>query len=345
MTRGSPQTEPSSIRLLPADERFARNRRIRAGDTPAEPRYEALRLQRRAEEDAMAERTKARKQATGQATLIGEPEQALAEVADELAALDPDEVLRVNVDVSRSVSIVLGAEPQIASYVEQIREELPKHDVSRMARLRTYALAALYANLTSQPPAKRVEVPALVERGASLKQRLILSAEAFAHAELVDGAQLAQIKTGTGHLDLATDLIALSALFRRSWEQVQGKTLITREDLEEATRIGTALLGALGAKDNAAVRAAPELTERKHRAFTLLVRAYNDARRALMYLRFDMDDVDVIAPSLYKKGRKRTAAVEESGEEVSGDDAETAAGGDTDAEAAAGSSAAATLSN
>jgi hypothetical protein len=40
------------------------------------------------------------------------------------------------------------------------------------------------------------------------------------------------------------------------------------------------------------------------RAYTLLVSAYDEVRRALSFVRRAQDDVDEIAPSLYAKGRR-----------------------------------------
>lgn len=256
----------------------------------------------------MAERKTKHTAKPARVQFVGEAEQALAEIADELEALDAEEVLYVNVDVPRSVSIVIGAEPQIAAHAGQIDEELPHHDVEGLTRLRTYALAALYANVLAQPPAKRGDIATLVDKGTALKLRLIVAAESLAHDALLDAQLLAEIKSGNGHLDLASDLIALGAMYQLGWEEIKGKSIIAYADLEEASRVGTELLGALGARDHVINRATPEAMDRKHRAFTLLVRAYNEARRALSYLRFHEDDVDEIAPSLYKRAKKRGVA-------------------------------------
>lgn len=263
----------------------------------------------------MAQRKKAtRPKAPARVKVSSEAQQALTEITDELVELSEDEVLRVNIDVARSVSIALGAEPQIAAHVDEIKEALPGHAVERMTKLRTYALAALYAHLDAHPGPQRGDVTEMVTHGAALKQTLMVAAEALAHAELVDGERLAEIRSGTGHLDLATDLIALGALFEVNWEQVESKTFVEYAQVDEASRLGTALLVALGAKNHVANRVSPEVVDRKHRAFTLLVRAYDDARRALTYLRWHDGDVDLVAPSLYKRPKRRVTAVEEGDE-------------------------------
>lgn len=274
----------------------------------------------------MTQRKKAtRPKAPPRVKASSEAQQALAEVADELAALDASEVLRVNVDVARAVSIVLGAEPQLLAFKEEIERALPEHDASRLTRLRTYALAALYAHLDAQPTPPRSDLSDLIQQSTALKQTLIIAADGLAHAGLVDGTRLAEIKSGSGHLDLATDLVALGALFDVSWPQIEGKTFVPYADVEQASRLGTALMVALGAKGHPASRVSSEAVDRKHRAFTLLFQVYDEARRALGYLRWHEDDVDLIAPSLYKRARRRVKEVEQADgveevEDVAGDE-------------------------
>lgn len=244
----------------------------------------------------------------------GEAQKALAAIAGELAALEADDVLRVNVDVARAVSIVLGSEPKLLAYESEINDVLPNHDVSKLSKLRTYALAALYAHLDAQTVPQRTDLTVMIKEGTALKQTLIIAADALAHAGLVDGERLAEIKRGSGHLDLASDLVALSALFDVSWNQIEGKTFVQSADVERASTLGTTLLVAIGAKNHSENRASPEVLDRKHRAFTLLFRAYDEARRALSYLRWHEGDVELIAPSLYQKTRRRVRKVDETEE-------------------------------
>jgi hypothetical protein len=253
-------------------------------------------------------KTVMRPKAPARVPVSSEARQALSEIADELAKLSPDQVLNVNVDIARAVSIVLGAEPQIVAYEAQIKEALPTHDFASLARLRTYALAALHAHLDAQPVSTRSELTDLIAQATPLKRTLIVAAESLAHAGLLDGGRLGEIKSGTGHLDLAADLVALGALFEVSWELVEDKTFVAYADVERASRLGTDLLVALGEKNHAASRATPEAVDRKRRAFTLLFRAYDEARRALSYLRWHEDDVDLRVPSLYPRARRKTAA-------------------------------------
>jgi hypothetical protein len=58
-------------------------------------------------------------------------------------------------------------------------------------------------------------------------------------------------------------------------------------------------LRAIGEKEQAPAVVA-DASARRARAFTLFVRAYDQVRRAVTYLRWEDDDADLIAPSLYR---------------------------------------------
>src|SRR5262249_24691441 len=118
--------------------------------------------------------------------------------------------------------------------------------------------------------------------------------------------KLADIKAGKGHLDAANDLGALSGLYREHWHEIEGKTAVTREEVDRAAVLGTKLLRALGGDGQAATLA--PTAERRARAYTLLVNAYGEARRAVGFLRYYEGDVDTLLPSLFSKGRTRKAA-------------------------------------
>ena len=107
---------------------------------------------------------------------------------------------------------------------------------------------------------------------------------------------------------MAGNLIALATVFRSNWDQIKGKTGLGEETIERAGAIGVELLQALGSKDVSrpldgdAARSA----DIRARALTLLVKRYDQVRRAVEYLRWDEGDANEIAPSIYlfRRGRR-----------------------------------------
>ncbi|WP_437899521.1 hypothetical protein [Sorangium sp. So ce124] len=232
------------------------------------------------------------------------PPQAAAafdKVAPEIDALERDALLPINLDIPRAVSQVLGVLPGLLALRPLIAERLPTHDIGLVDRLETYALAAWYAHLAwlSSGGAQN-GLKQLVEEAVPLRANLLGDAEALARRGLVDAETVADIRTGNGHMDTANDLVALSALFSGSWPEIAGKTAATEEEVRRAGELGPELLAALGVREHGAAPGPSEAADKRARAFTLFVDAYDQTRRAVTYLRWKEDDVDAIAPSLYK---------------------------------------------
>lgn len=226
---------------------------------------------------------------------------AFDQVAPEMAALSKDALAPINIDIPRAVSQVLGALPGLLPMRPVIAKHMPIHDVGLLDRLETYALAAWYAHLVwlSSAGAGNALKPLLAE-AVPLRENLLSDAEALARRGLLDAEAVAEIRAGRGHIDTANDLVALSALFSASWAEISGKTAATEEEVNRAGTLGPELLAALGVRERGAPHAPTDAADSRARAFTLFVRAYDQTRRAIAYLRWDEGDLDTIAPSLYK---------------------------------------------
>ncbi|WP_437538186.1 hypothetical protein WME79_19780 [Sorangium sp. So ce726] len=239
------------------------------------------------------------------------PPQAAAafdKTLSEIEALSTDRLIAINLDIPRVVSQVLGVLPGILALRPAIAGHLPQHDVALLDRLETYALAAWYAHLAwlSSGGAENSLKPLLAE-AAPLRENLLSDAEALVRRGLLDADTVAEIRAGQGYIDTANDLVALSALFTASWSEVTGKTAATEEEVRRAGEIGPQILAALGVREHGKGPGPTEAADRRARAFSLLVHAYDQTRRAVAYLRWNEGDADSIAPSLYK-GRTGRAA-------------------------------------
>ncbi|WP_231864910.1 hypothetical protein [Sorangium cellulosum] len=90
-----------------------------------------------------------------------------------------------------------------------------------------------------------------------------------------------------GYIDTANDLVAFSALFTASWSEVTGRTAATEEEVRRAGEIGPQILAPLGVREHDKSPGPTEAADRRARAFSLLVHAYDQTRRAIAYLRWD----------------------------------------------------------
>ncbi len=155
--------------------------------------------------------------------------------------------------------------------------------------LRQTALGAWYAHLITMPGKSGGSAKELLERGTPLRAKLLKAADALADAELLDAAAVARIREGSGNIDKANDLVALAALFSQSWDVIHDKAAITREQVDEAALLGPSLLVALAEEP---LPKSDDANDRRQRAFSLLVRAYDEIRRAVTFVRWAEGDAD-----------------------------------------------------
>lgn len=241
---------------------------------------------------------------------------AYKEVQSEIEAVSGDDLAVINIDIPQAVSTVLGVLPKIGALREVMVVNLPNHPMKTFDKLGTYALAAWYTHLLTLPAASPSSpIKPLLEEAGPLREDLLSDAEALARRKLIDASVVSDIRAGQGNIDIANDLVALSALFSNNWDEVQGKTAATKEEVERAGKLGPLILAALGMREQGAIVAPAEAAAKRAQAFTLFMRAYDETRRAVSYLRWRERDADDLAPSLYKgRGRRGGAAAEEVGE-------------------------------
>lgn len=249
---------------------------------------------------------------TGAVSAPNAAAEAFAKITPELAALTPEELTPITVDISAAVTAVLAAAPKILAHREAIVEQLPLHPIAHVDELETYAHGAWYAHLlhtyaNGSPEAAK----AMIDEAQKLREDLLVAAEALAHRGMLDADAVAGIRKGHGHADTAGDLTALAALFKASWGKISSKTAVEKPEVDRAEELGPAVMVAIAVRKSGAKSTDTE--GQRARAFTLLARAYESCRRALFYLRWMEADTDSIAPSLFKKraGRKPGAGKKE----------------------------------
>jgi hypothetical protein len=232
---------------------------------------------------------------------------AYERVKADLAAVKADELIQLNLDVTPAVTTVLGVLPEIKALRERIVKELPTFDLASFDKLEDYALALSSTHtdvLTATTPPD--DLTGVVAEASDMRDRLAADSKALAAHKLLDLTPLGQLKGGTGYKSLAQDLQVLSKVMQDSWPQIQGKSATTADDLKTANQMSTRLMRIVGLRERSPAIVATA-SEARLRAFTQLIHVYEDARRAVTYLRAAEGDADTIAPSLYPgRPRRRT---------------------------------------
>lgn len=221
---------------------------------------------------------------------------AYEEVRAELAAIPDHALAPVRVDVETLTTRIRGVLPAVRVHLPRIAR-LPETDLQAIDRLETLVLALGHAHAMAQAEAPHEPVRVeLVEASRRIEARLRMNLEVL--AERGHLAKVSPPRRGRrrDHA-VAYEALALAACFRERWSSIHDKTPITEADLAEATRTADALLDAIGE----AKRPKPKSmwSRERQRALTLLLRAYEELRRALAYVRWAEGDAERIAPSPY----------------------------------------------
>ena len=115
---------------------------------------------------------------------------------------------------------------------------------------------------------------------------------------LIDATRTHKVGRYIGYSNVAFSLVEWAIMLDQCWEDIRDKTPLTRQEIRDAKILGQRLMMVVAHReDPGAVVAAAALRHRQ--ALTLLVRAYEEARRAVLFLRHHQGDADAIAPSLY----------------------------------------------
>jgi hypothetical protein len=210
-----------------------------------------------------------------------------------------DALLPVNVDLPTAVTTAVGAMPQILALRDRVKDELPKFDLTHFEQLEQYALAAAHSHgnflAASAPPEALVE---LNTKGMALRDMLYTDAVALAGRGLISGDRIGDFKANVGYKNITFDLIGLASLLKQNWDKISSRTAIQMSELDAAEALAGQLVSALASREQAP-GVVSDVAVQRQRNFTLFAQAYDQVRRAISYLRWDDEDLERVAPSLY----------------------------------------------
>jgi hypothetical protein len=245
---------------------------------------------------------------------------AYAAIKPELDAMDGKNLVGLNLDIPSSVVTVLGCMPELRLLKSRLIEELPKVDPNLFEKTEQYAYALRHAD-TLHTAASTPSEP-VAEIAAQLKElhgRLEADARALAQRKLIDGGRLAFLSGVRAFQSMTSDVFLLVELFRKNWDTVAGKTAVTPAELDEAESLAERLDNAVGVREQGPA-GVPEAAENRRKAFHLFIKAYDETRRVVGFLRWHEKDADTIAPSLFAaRMRKSGSEIVTEPEPVPGD--------------------------
>jgi hypothetical protein len=222
----------------------------------------------------------------------------------EIQAVPDSELPRVALDVHAAVATVLGALPAILALRESMAR-LPSLKAALVDGLADYAWAASEANARYEHAAAPSEdLGPLLEEATKARETFRLDAVSLAHRGFIEQERLTAFKGLTGYKNVAFDLMDWAFVLRECWSRIEGKSGLSAEEVDAAAKLGEHLLTQASLREQQPERIA-EAAHVRQQAILLLAQAYDEVRRAITYLRWQEDDVESIAPSLFLKNGRR----------------------------------------
>jgi len=220
-------------------------------------------------------------------------------------AIPKTELLTMNVDPVWFTAMALGARRNIIVILEQLAK-LPDFDVTLPDKLEDYALGFSHAHTRHLSATKLPdELAAMLEEARQIRDRLRLDHKALAARGLMAEDALSNGTWQSGFLNVAQDLHLITNVFLENWSRIARKCAVDRAELEHGRKLATRMLRQVGERQTDQP-ASTETLDARARAFTLLVRCYDQICRGVTYVRWREGDAEQIAPSLYK-GRRRSS--------------------------------------
>lgn len=210
--------------------------------------------------------------------------QAVEVVKPWALALSPEQVGQVYVDIPNAVTTILGAIPAINALRPEFVLHLPTFPMVLFDTLEVRTLALDYADTMYRMNLKQLEpVGELVERGSEQLATLKGEVAYAALRGLIDGKPLQELDTSNSHRAVASNLFAVAYVLRSNWSAIEGKTVLTPQELSAAEQTADHIITSLGARKQAAY-GFDASSDLRDRFFTLMIEAHDRVRDSLRYL-------------------------------------------------------------
>ncbi|WP_236516575.1 hypothetical protein [Sandaracinus amylolyticus] len=171
------------------------------------------------------------------------------------------------------------AEPAVKARFDRLPDDLlspsVRNTIGPAAWALWYAVARRASATAGESSARLGE--ATLQRASAIKARMMKVAEYVLDGDEGAAIELASIRAGAGHADLAEDLTRLAALYRKNAARVaEGGVHYRRTDARAAKDAAAAILAELSSGETPDVSTA---RDDANRAFRVLEQAYGSVRR------------------------------------------------------------------
>lgn len=216
--------------------------------------------------------------------IIGE--QALYVVRPSLLAMDPSTVMQQNIDALLTALVVSDVVDHLSEPEQQARfAEIPDSTMgeARAPFLKDLAQSLFYLEnraRSSAATSNNVRVDAqLFQEGVAVRERMLRVLGYHFAADANMQAELADIRSGQGYVDLASDLARVATHYTRHRAILEKDVRFYKyEDMVRARGISSEILAALQAESDSTI------VDLRNRAFTKMARVYARLKAACDFM-------------------------------------------------------------
>lgn len=235
-------------------------------------------------------------------------EAAFLKMRPRYLALSGVELVYLNVDLATTISTA-GAAAQRMLELRPQMARLPDFDPIAVDDLPDAVLGLEHTHaevLVRSRPADDLED--LGREAMQTRERFVHDLANLGKNGVIDPRELGRLTGLTGYKALVTDIRLCLATYRAIGSRAEGKSCCGASDLDRAEAV-IHRMGRLIGHRALGRTTVHEWVDLRARAFTVLYNYYGQARRAVTYLRWNHNDIDAFAPSLYKgRIKKRRSA-------------------------------------
>jgi hypothetical protein len=244
-------------------------------------------------------------------------EQCFLKIKPEADAVVLESRTFINLDVPEVLLTAIGVIPRLSPFIEIVKK-LPEYEYQEFIALRerTMALHYIQAKYT-HTLAPQEKLPELLAEATRRRDVFLADCAALIARGIIRKEAIAEYKGLSGYKNVAFDLTGIVQLLADIWPQIEGKTMVSKAELDEHRQFALEFVEAVALREKNTAKTAA-VTEMRQRVFTLFSRSYDQVRRAITFLRWNQEDASFIIPSLYANrggnGRKSTTSDEETTE-------------------------------
>ncbi|HEU4410068.1 MAG TPA: hypothetical protein VFS43_32740 [Polyangiaceae bacterium] len=259
---------------------------------------------------------------------LGAAREGYLSMQAELAALPASKLVVVRVDLRRASAIAHSV--ALRDSAPERRDDFVKasetgfYSIETLDNLPRIARGAWYVRRQQLRAIARASGASVSEDDVRLgyetrgRMMRVLDYQLGDRRDIAD--ELAHLREGSGHEDLATDLDTLAELYQRD----DVRPFLERDvkhyrasDVADALRLVDVIYASLGLAEEGEVERANALAQR---AATLLLGTYNEQRRCGQFVFGNREDVEATYPSLISAARSPRRKRREGGEAPGGDE-------------------------